>query len=107
MQLLNEIFGIVLNHSNFFKDDLPTCDAYLLMEVIHDWDDAASTKILKAVRRAAPRHAKVLLIEAILPDDAGPNWPKTLDIVMLTISGRQRTEREYSDLLRGCGFAPT
>jgi hypothetical protein len=96
-----------LQPGDFFTDDLPACDAYLIMEVIHDWDDAASTRILGAVRRAAPRHAKVLLIEAILPDDAGPNWPKTLDMVMLTIGGRQRTEREYSALLKGCGFSMT
>ena len=96
-----------LHPGNFFKDELPACDAYLLMEVIHDWDDAASTTILKAVRRAAPRHAKVLLIEAILPDDPGPNWPRTLDMIMLTIGGRQRTLPEYSDLLRQCGFAMT
>jgi hypothetical protein len=96
-----------LHPGDFFKDDLPTCDAYLLMEVIHDWDDEASAKILKAVRRAAPKHARVLLIEGILPDDPGPNWPKTLDIVMLTIGGRQRTQAEYSDLLGECGFAMT
>jgi hypothetical protein len=30
-----------------------------------------------------------------------------LDIVMLTMGGRQRTQREYSDLLSGCGFAMT
>jgi hypothetical protein len=76
-------------------------------EIIHDWDDAASTKILEAVRRAAPIHAKLLLIEAILPDDPGPNWPKTLDLVMLTIGGRQRTQGEYADLLSRCGFAMT
>ena len=98
---------LTLQAGDFFKDRLPTCDAYLIMEVIHDWDDAASTRILKAVRRAAPRHAKVLLIEAILPEDPGPNWPKTLDMVMLTLGGRQRTEREYSDLLDACGFSMT
>ena len=49
---------LTLQAGDFFKDRLPTCDAYLIMEVIHDWDDAASTRILKAVRRAAPRHAK-------------------------------------------------
>jgi len=31
----------------------------------------------------------------------------TLDIVMMTIGGRQRTQAEYSDLLSGCGFAMT
>jgi hypothetical protein len=109
LQQVSEIASdrLKLQGGDFFKDDLPTCDAYLIMEVIHDWDDAASTRILKAVRRASPPDAKLLLIEAILPDDAGPNWPKTLDIVMLTMGGRQRTQAEYSELLNGCGFAMT
>jgi hypothetical protein len=42
-----------------------------------------------------------------LPNDSSPNWPTTLDIVMLTIGGRQRTLREYSDLVRDAGFAMT
>ena len=92
---------------DFFHDVLPEADAYILMEVIHDWDDDASRKILGAVRRAARANATLLLIEALLPDDASPNWPTTLDIVMLTIGGRQRTLREYSDLLRDSGFVMT
>jgi hypothetical protein len=89
---------------DFFQDQLPEADAYILMEVIPDWDDDASRKILAAVRRAAHRNAKLLLIEALLPDNASPNWPTTLDIVMLAIGGRQRTLREYADLLRDSGF---
>ncbi len=92
---------------DFFHDPLPTADAYILMEVIHDWDDDASRQILQGVRRAAPDHAQLLLIEALLPTDSSPNWPTTLDIVMLAIGGRQRTLREYSDLLRESGFAIT
>ena len=52
-------------------------------------------------------HAQLLLIEALLPTESAPNWPTTLDIVMLTIGGRQRTLREYSDLLRDSGFQMT
>lgn len=92
---------------DFFHDPLPEADAYILMEVIHDWDDDASRTILRAVRRAARAGARVLLIEALLPNDSAPNWPTTLDIVMLTIGGRQRTLREYSDLLRDSGFTMT
>ena len=92
---------------DFFHDGLPEADAYILMEVIHDWDDDASRRILGAVRRAARANATLLLLEALLPDDASPNWPTTLDIVMLTIGGRQRTLREYSDLLRDSGFVMT
>jgi hypothetical protein len=92
---------------DFFRDPLPEADAYILMEVIHDWDDDASRKILAAVRRKARTGATLLLIEALLPNDASPNWPTTLDIVMLTIGGRQRMLREYAELLRDSGFAMT
>jgi len=92
---------------DFFHDPLPEADAYILMEVIHDWDDDASRRILGAVRRSARAHAKLLLIEALLPNDPSPNWPTTLDIVMLAIGGRQRTLREYSDLLRDSDFQMT
>jgi hypothetical protein len=91
---------------DFFKDALPVCDAYLVMEVIHDWNDADSVAILKAIRRAAPPHAKLLLIEQIVPDDAGPHWSKMLDIHMLALlGGRQRTRSEYEALFAKAGFA--
>lgn len=77
------------------------------MEVIHDWDDEASRNILRAVRRAAHKDAKLLLIEGLLPNDPAPNWPTTLDIVMLTLGGRQRTLPEYAGLLRDSGFTMT
>ncbi|MGH3086870.1 MAG: methyltransferase, partial [Rubrobacteraceae bacterium] len=95
-----------LRAGDFFRDELPVCDAYLLMEVIHDWDDEKSIAILRAVRRAAPAGAKVLFIESIVPEDPGPDRSKTLDIVMLTIlGGKQRTRDEYRDLLEKSGFA--
>jgi len=91
---------------DFFKDELPVCDAYLLMEVIHDWSDAESVSILKAIRRAAPSQAKLLLIEEMIPDDSGPAWSKILDIHMLAlIGGKQRTRREYEALFDAAGFS--
>jgi hypothetical protein len=91
---------------DFFKDKLPVCDAYLLMEVIHDWSDAESVSILTAIRRAAPSHAKLLLIEEMVPDEPGPAWSKMLDIHMLAlIGGKQRTRREYEALFDAAGFS--
>ncbi len=96
---------LTLQAGDFFRDDLPSCDAYLLMEIIHDWADEESLAILKAIRRAAPAHAKLLVIESIVPDDPGPDWSKMLDIVMLTmVGGRQRTQQEYEALLAQSGF---
>jgi hypothetical protein len=96
---------LALLGGDFFKDALPACDAYLVMEVIHDWADPEAGAILGAIRRAAPADATLLLIEEIIPDDPGPHWAKTLDIHMLTLlGGKQRTLREYEALLRAAGF---
>lgn len=89
---------------DFFQDTLPACDLYLLMEVIHDWDDQRAGQILHGVRAAAAPGARVLLIEALIPESVGPSWPLTLDLWMLTISGKQRTLEEYAALLAGAGF---
>lgn len=94
-----------LRAGDFFRDELPMCDAYVFMEVIHDWPDEESHTILKAVRRAAPNHAKLLLIEALMPNQPGPSWTKTLDVVMLDLfGGSQRTSVEYRTLLSHTGF---
>jgi hypothetical protein len=91
---------------DFFQDELPRCDAYVLMEVIHDWPDEEALAILRAVRRSATDGARLLLIEALMPSEPGPNWTKTLDIAMLNLfgGGRQRAEDEYCSLLRDAGF---
>ena len=95
-----------LQAGDFFKDPLPACDAYLVMEVIHDWGDQEAVAILKAIRRPAPPDAKLLVIEQIVPDDPGPHWTKTLDIHMLALlGGRQRTREEYEVLCAQADFS--
>ena len=75
------------------------------MEIVHDWPDAEALAILEAVRRAAPPQATLLVIEQIVPADPGPDWTKTLDILMLALlGGRQRTRQEYQSLLDRSGF---
>jgi hypothetical protein len=91
---------------DFFEDPLPSCDGYLMMEVIHDWGDEDAIAILTAIRQAAPSHAKLLLIEQIVPNDPGPHWTKTLDMHMLVLfGGQQRTRQEYEALLAQAGFS--
>jgi SAM-dependent methyltransferase len=78
---------------SFFDEPLPICDAYLIMGVLHDWNDENATNILRAVRRAAPSDATVLVIETIVPDDPARNWERILDMHMLALHGaKERTE---------------
>jgi O-methyltransferase domain len=96
---------LTLQSGDFFRDVLPRCDAYLLMEIIHDWPDKEALAILKAVRQAAPAGATLLLIETIVPAGPEPDWSKMLDVHMLTLlGGKQRTLREYETLLEQAGF---
>ena len=74
-----------LTAGDFFRDQLPVADAYVLMEVIHDWADGEATQILSAVRRAAPRHARVLVVEALVSESPGPQFGRMLDIIMLAM----------------------
>lgn len=97
---------MTLQPGDFFRDELPRCDAYLAMDIIHDWDDAKALAILSAIRRAAPASATLLLLETMISDAAGPDWAKMLDIHMLVLlGGRQRTRDQYISLLTAAGFA--
>jgi hypothetical protein len=90
---------------DFFRDPLPVADAYVLMEVIHDWADDEAAKILSAVRRVAPKHARLLIVEAFVSESPGPHFGKMLDIIMLAVTGgRERTRSEYERLLTATGF---
>lgn len=84
---------------NFFTDSMPKTDAYLLMNIIHDWPDEECTKILSAIRRDMPAHARVLIIETVVPETPGPHLSKEIDIIMLAIpGGMERTREEYAAL---------
>ena len=89
---------------DFFVDPLPAADAYILMEVVHDWPDAEAAAILTAIRRAASPGARVLIIENVLGEEAHPRG-HTLDVIMLAVTGgRERTAKQLGGLLEGAGF---
>jgi hypothetical protein len=90
---------------DFFTAGLPAADLYMLMDLLHDWRDEDAAQILSAVRRAAPAHARLLIIETLVPEAPGPHFGKTLDLIMLAVTGgRERTRTQYAALLERAGF---
>jgi hypothetical protein len=90
---------------DFFADPMPKADAYLLMNIIHDWADTESVKILSAIRRDMPSHARVLIIETVVPPTPGPHLSKELDIAMMALpGGMERTQEEYASLALRCAL---
>jgi C-methyltransferase len=97
--------GLQLVAADFFTDTLPVADVYVLMEIIHDWDDADAVRILTSIRQSAPGHAIVVIIETVLDSKHLRDPAKTLDVVMLALTGgRERTPAEYATLFERSGF---
>lgn len=83
-------------------------DLHVLKHIVHDWNDAKATKILKACREAIQPGGKVLLVELVVPKERGPSMAYWLDLEMLVVcDGKERTEAEYAALFAAAGFKQT
>jgi hypothetical protein len=102
---------LILQGGDFFRGPLPHCDAYVVMEVLHDWTDEQSRQILQQIRKAAPSMAKLLVVETVLPNESawaagsGEHFGNHLDINMLVLTGgRERTADEFAHLFADSGW---
>jgi hypothetical protein len=79
-----------------FFDPLPAgFDAYLLVDIIHDWDDFNAHRILARCVEAAPAGGRILVVEAVGDRRAGTD----MDLSMLVIfGGRERRVEEFTAL---------
>jgi hypothetical protein len=79
-----------------------------MKHIIHDWDDAKATTILKNIHKASPADARVILLEGVIAPGNAPSVGKWLDLEMLLMpGGKERTEEEYRALFAGAGFRVT
>lgn len=93
---------------NFFESVPAGGDAYMLKHIIHDWDDARATTILRNCHRAMAGQGKLLLAETVMTPGNDPEFGKWLDVAMLVYAGGcERTQPEYRDLLAAGGFRLT
>jgi len=102
------LFGERLEYeAGSFFERVPEGDVYLLGTILHDWDDSSATKILRTIRAAAPQHARLLVLDAVVPAGNERFGPKWLDLLMLTLfAGRERNEGQWRALLADGGFEP-
>ena len=85
--------------------DVPAADAYLLKMILHDWNDAECLQILSNLRRRAPADGRVFIVEHVIPDDGRPDFAALFDMHMMCWgTGRERTVREYGELLDASGW---
>jgi O-methyltransferase/methyltransferase family protein len=90
-----------------FFERVPSADVYVLSTILHNWDDDAATGILRTIRSSADTGARLLVLDAVVPDGPEPHGSKWLDLLMLTLfAGRERDEAEWRALLDAGGLEP-
>ncbi len=90
-----------------FFERVPPGDTYVLATILHDWDDERAAAILRTIRSAAPRDARLVVLESVVPSGNEPHGAKWLDLLMLTLfDGRERDEAQWRALLASGGFEP-
>jgi O-methyltransferase len=93
---------------SFFDPLPPGADVYLLSRVIHDWDDAAATAILRRCAEAAGSTGRVLVIESHGSPGGDPAGFAEMNLRMLVLTGgRERTIDDYSSLAADAGLQVT
>lgn len=87
---------------------------YMLREILHDWDDNDSIKILRSVRNAIGSNVsncKLLIVEACIANSMkATHTPRmTGDVHMMMQYGdaKERDEREFKEVLDVSGFRLT
>ncbi|XP_073286016.1 caffeic acid 3-O-methyltransferase-like [Primulina huaijiensis] len=90
--------------------EVPKGDAILLKFVLHNWDDNKCLKLLENCYKALTDKGKVIVMDAIYPEDLQPdNYSKfvaQLDVIMFAnFGGKERTQSEFEALANGAGFA--
>jgi hypothetical protein len=91
---------------NFFTDVLPKANRYLLKNVLHDFSDESCLLLLRNISHASDVGAQLIIGEVLLPEYPGEFLPEGLDIdMLLETGGKQRTAKEFQDLLEGAGFS--
>jgi hypothetical protein len=90
---------------DFFVEVPPGGDAYVLMNVLHNWADDEARTILVRCREAMPSGSRLAIVEMVIPE-ARADYSAVFDLEMLVLfrGGRERTRAEFATLLDDAGL---
>ncbi len=93
---------------NFFERIPISSDTYFMRHILHDWDDDECIRILKNLADAAEPGSRLVIAECVIGKPNEKSMGTLLDIMMMVVlTGRERTVEEYESLLDAAGFELT
>ncbi|XP_072470609.1 probable bifunctional dTTP/UTP pyrophosphatase/methyltransferase protein isoform X2 [Notamacropus eugenii] len=95
---------ITFTSGDFFKDNIPEADLYILSRVLHDWPDDKIDALLSKISDLCKPGSGLLVTEMVLDDKRNRSaWLQSLNMLVQT-EGRERSSSEYRCLLEQHGF---
>jgi len=89
---------------DFFEEVPAGGDIYVLKYILHDWSDEECVRILRNCRDALG-DGRVLVVDSVIEPGNEPDTGKLLDVMMmLNLTGRERTAAEFDQLLGEAGL---
>jgi hypothetical protein len=94
---------------SFFEKVPAGLDRYVLLSVLHDWNDDRAAEILRVCRAAVPASGRLLVVEQRVEPERTPLFERHSDVLMLVLSGsgRERTDAQFRALFSATGFTVT
>jgi len=84
---------------------VPESDAYIMKQIIKDWNDEECIHILSNCRAAMKPGGRVLVAEQVLQPGKTMSTTKLIDLqLMAVLSGRERYESQYRTLFEQAGL---
>ncbi|UNI22032.1 hypothetical protein JDV02_007959 [Purpureocillium takamizusanense] len=93
-------------HDFMTEQPVKGAKAYFMRMILHDYADEVGIKILSRLAGAMDPDSRVLICEMVLPSRVGEaDFPAAvLDQAVMTMGGKERTERGFSQMLEAAGL---
>lgn len=92
---------------DFFVDELPPADVYVVGHVLHNWDVVERRKLVERCHAALPEGGVLVIYESFVqrehPEDVEP-FLMSLNMLLVTSHGFCSTVGECADWMRDAGF---
>ncbi|CAG8952449.1 hypothetical protein HYFRA_00001196, partial [Hymenoscyphus fraxineus] len=99
--------GVVKMEYDFYTEQpVKNAHIYYLRRILHNYHDPLATTILRNTVAAMGPSSRLLIADLVIPartevgEDMSPYW---MDMVMLSIGGKERSEKEFRTLLGSVG----
>ena len=104
---------ISLVKGSFFESVPSGGDVYILKYILHDWSDDNAVKILQTVAQAlketqqsSSKRPSVLIIEHLYDFPPVHSHVAFMDMVMVGILGKERSQAEFEAIMQKAGLKP-